>query len=143
MMYSVAALLLCLPFLAHGYRYTKCGLADALRRENIPERELHKWVCMAEYESSFNTLATHVNRGGSSTDYGLFQINSLWNCDPKDGRRTRNGCGHPCSDFQNTDLSDDVACINKLRKWHRGWGFSYGYKAHCQDKTSAYLSECK
>ncbi|XP_052762285.1 lysozyme C, milk isozyme-like [Mya arenaria] len=127
---------------AHGKIYGKCELARALLNENVSDYELEKWVCMAEYESSFNTRARHENRGGSSTDYGLFQINSKWNCDPRDGRITYNNCGHPCSDFRDTNLSDDVECINRLRREHGGWGFSYGYRAHCQDIPIDYLWGC-
>ncbi|WAR17743.1 LYSC-like protein [Mya arenaria] len=97
---------------------------------------------MAEYESSFDTSAIHDNKGRTSTDYGIFQINSQWNCDPEDGRSTRNGCGHPCSDFLNTDLSDDVACIKQLKREHNGFRFSYAYRARCRRVTSRYLSEC-
>ncbi|XP_071082564.1 lysozyme C-3-like [Haliotis cracherodii] len=96
---------------------------------------------MASAESSFNTAATNTNSGGS-TDYGIVQINSYWNCDPQDGRQTYNGCGHPCSDYLNTALGDDIQCIRQLLHEHSGWGFSYGYADKCASVTSSYLSEC-
>ncbi|WAR26442.1 LYSC1-like protein [Mya arenaria] len=141
MMHSLALLLLCLPYLAQGYIYTKCELARDLLAENVAKSELHKWVCMAWYESSFNTAAVNQN-SPNSVDHGLFQINSYWNCDPQNGKPAKNGCGHPCSDYKNTDLTDDVACIKKLKREHKGWGFSMGYTNNCQSKTSSYLSEC-
>ncbi|XP_052762714.1 lysozyme C-like [Mya arenaria] len=113
MMHTVAFLLLCLPVMG---------------------------VCMAQYESGFNTRAVNRN-SATSASYGIFQINS-WNCDPQDGTPTNNGCGHPCSDYVDPDLSDDVECINHLRREYNGWGFSDGYTNHCQHVTSSYLSDC-
>ncbi|XP_046570463.1 lysozyme C, milk isozyme-like, partial [Haliotis rubra] len=99
-------------------------------------------VCMAFAESSLNTTAVNINAGGKSSDYGLFQINSFWNCDPQDGRETRNGCKHPCSDYMNTDISDDVRCIKQLRRENHGWGFAHGYGDKCSSVTSSYLNGC-
>nr|AGQ50331.1 chicken type lysozyme 2 precursor [Haliotis discus discus]AGQ50333.1 chicken type lysozyme 2 precursor [Haliotis discus discus] len=123
-----------------GKIFYKCELAQELKRLGV-NTELYRWVCMAYAESSFNTAATNTNSGGSS-DYGIFQINSYWNCDPQDGRPTYNGCGHPCSDYLNTYLGDDIQCIRQLLREHSGWGFSYGYADKCASVTSSYLSEC-
>ncbi|XP_067683293.1 lysozyme c-1-like [Haliotis asinina] len=125
-----------------GKVYSKCELArELVSQHGVARNEAHDWVCMANAESSLRTTAVNTNRGGSS-DYGLFQINSKWNCDPEDGRQTYNSCRHPCSDYLNNDISDDVSCIKQLRREHRGWGFSYGYGARCSSVTSSYLDGC-
>nr|AOX15710.1 lysozyme [Haliotis diversicolor] len=126
-----------------GKIYTKCELATELvSQHGVNRNEAHDWVCMAFTESTLNTTAVNINRGRTSSDYGLFQINSKWNCDPGDGRKTYNGCQHPCSDYLNTDIGDDVQCIQQLRREHGGWGFSYGYRAKCSSVTSSYLNGC-
>ncbi|XP_029941437.1 lysozyme C-like [Salarias fasciatus] len=52
------------------------------------------WVCLSQWESSFNTKATSKN-GDGSTDYGIFQINSRYWCE--DGSYSSNGCNIKCS----------------------------------------------
>ncbi|XP_071082233.1 lysozyme c-1-like [Haliotis cracherodii] len=125
-----------------GRVYSKCDLASELvSQHGISRNDAPDWVCMAFAESSLNTSATNTNSGGSS-DYGIFQINSYWNCDPQDGRKTKNGCGHPCSDYRNSNIGDDVDCVKQLLREHRGWGFSYGHGAQCSSVTSSYLRGC-
>ena len=52
-------------------------------------------VCLAKWESNYNTEAINHNTDGS-TDYGIFQINSRYWCD--DGRTpgSKNICGIRC-----------------------------------------------
>ncbi|XP_069700793.1 uncharacterized protein [Periplaneta americana] len=47
---------------------TPCQLARELKRAGVPKNEWNRWVCIAKYESGFNTLAR------SPYDWGLFQI---------------------------------------------------------------------
>jgi hypothetical protein len=51
-------------------------VAGLLRKVGFAENVVGKMVCTAKYESSFNAAATHTN-GNGTTDYGLFQINSV------------------------------------------------------------------
>jgi hypothetical protein len=51
-------------------------IADYLRQAGFPEDAVGPMVCTAKYESSFYEKASHKNSNGS-TDYGLFQINSI------------------------------------------------------------------
>jgi hypothetical protein len=51
-------------------------LAGILRQVGFDEATVPKMICTAKYESSFHEEATNSNTNGS-TDYGVFQINSI------------------------------------------------------------------
>ncbi|KAL7988127.1 hypothetical protein Chor_007046 [Crotalus horridus] len=53
-------------------------------------------VCMAFYESSFNTRKVGRSNRNGGHDYGIFQINSHYWCNSYQGH-TANGCNKPCS----------------------------------------------
>ncbi|KAG2464908.1 LYSC protein, partial [Polypterus senegalus] len=87
---------ICSP--ATGKVYGRCELAKILKASGMSGYrgvQLADWVCLAKWESDYNTNAENHNTDGS-TDYGIFQINSrLW-C--RDGIiRSADGCGIPCS----------------------------------------------
>ncbi|XP_062589453.1 lysozyme C, milk isozyme-like [Saccostrea cucullata] len=126
----------------HGKTFTKCELARELARNGVPRADIDDYVCMAWYESSFRTYAVGRVNDNGSRDHGLFQINDYWNCDPQNGQRTKNGCNHPCSDFKNDDISDDIACVRQLKREHRGFTFSVGWKNNCRNLSSSYLRGC-
>ncbi|XP_062583568.1 lysozyme c-1-like [Saccostrea cucullata] len=128
----------------HGKTFTKCELARELARNGVPRADIDDYVCMAQYESSFRTgVISGVNPDKhKSRDHGLFQINDYWNCDPKDGRKTKNGCKHPCSGYFNDNISDDIACVRQLKREHRGFGFSYAWRDNCRNLSSSYLRGC-
>lgn len=46
----------------------------------ITQNMFFSGMCLARWESSYNTQATNYNSGDRSTDYGIFQINSHWWC---------------------------------------------------------------
>lgn len=51
-------------------------LAGILRQVGFDEATVPKMICTAKYESSFHEQATNSNTNGT-TDYGVFQINSI------------------------------------------------------------------
>lgn len=51
-------------------------LAGILRQVGFDEATVPKMICTAKYESSFHEEATNSNTNGT-TDYGVFQINSI------------------------------------------------------------------
>ncbi|MDB5213900.1 MAG: hypothetical protein JWO86_1827 [Myxococcaceae bacterium] len=51
-------------------------LAGILRSVGFDEATVPKMICTAKYESSFHEQATNSNTNGT-TDYGVFQINSI------------------------------------------------------------------
>lgn len=58
--------------------------------------EVSPGVCLAKWESDYNTDATHYNTYDGSTDYGIFQINSRYWCN-NGYSPTANACGISCS----------------------------------------------
>uniref|UniRef100_A0A8D2KQ73 lysozyme n=1 Tax=Urocitellus parryii TaxID=9999 RepID=A0A8D2KQ73_UROPR len=72
--------LLLLSVIVQGKVYERCELARTLKRlgmDGYRGISLANWVCLAKWESSYNTRATNYNPGDQSTDYGIFQINIL------------------------------------------------------------------
>lgn len=61
---------------ATSSRLSTGQIADAMRRAGWPANAIPTGVAVAMAESSGNPKATNRNRNGS-TDYGLFQINSI------------------------------------------------------------------
>uniref|UniRef100_A0A8C5SBT3 Sperm acrosome membrane-associated protein 3 n=1 Tax=Laticauda laticaudata TaxID=8630 RepID=A0A8C5SBT3_LATLA len=61
--------------------YRRCELAHVLKKNGMDGYEsynLASWVCMAFYETGFDTKTIDQHRGGTK-DYGIFHINSgLW-----------------------------------------------------------------
>jgi hypothetical protein len=59
-----------------GRKVPPSEVASVLRAAGFPESAIGKMVCTAKYESSFFERASNHNSNGT-TDYGLFQINSV------------------------------------------------------------------
>lgn len=59
---------------ASGKVYRRCDLVKELRNFDVPEEEIATWVCIARYESNYNTSAMNPGSG----DHGLFQISQLY-----------------------------------------------------------------
>lgn len=73
------------------------------------------------------------------------QISDIYWCSI-DGPRGK-GCNAKCSDFENADISDDVACVRSIFDEHQrlfGNGFHAWtvYEPHCRHRTPSYISDC-
>ncbi|XP_055909081.1 uncharacterized protein LOC129943998 [Eupeodes corollae] len=124
----------------HGKVYDACELADDLRNKyHLPEDQIATWVCIAKHESGYNTSA--IGYG----DHGLFQISDIYWCSPP-GKGW--ACGLSCSDLEDSDISDDVACIQKIYDEHlhlSGDGFKAWtvYPRFCSEgRAEKYISHC-
>jgi hypothetical protein len=62
----------------------------------ITKNNLFLGMCIAKWESNYNTGATNYNPGDKSTDYGIFQINSRYWCDDGKTPGAKNACGVSC-----------------------------------------------
>uniref|UniRef100_A0A8B9QII5 lysozyme n=1 Tax=Apteryx owenii TaxID=8824 RepID=A0A8B9QII5_APTOW len=66
--------------------FGRCQLAHLLQQEGLDSYRgysLADWLCMAFYESNFDTAAKSIN-ADSSTNFGIFQINNqLWCTDER------------------------------------------------------------
>ena len=58
----------------------KCELIEAFRQEFAPEL-VDDWVCIARWESHYNTSAIGTLNWDGSKDLGLFQISEKWWCE--------------------------------------------------------------
>ncbi|KAL7643343.1 UNVERIFIED_CONTAM: hypothetical protein RMT77_006635 [Armadillidium vulgare] len=138
-------------FLIHicfGKIYKKCELAKQLKyKYRLPKDDIKNWVCIAQYESGFNTAALNKFNSNGSKDYGLFQINNGYWCDSHYGK---NICKLPCKALLDNSITDDITCAYIIKKETESWSGKEGYTAwvvyvnHCQKKNlDAYIAECK
>lgn len=97
--------------------YERCELArELLNVHNLPVDQIATWVCIAKYESNYNTSAVgHANADGS-LDHGLFQISDIYWCSPPGKGWV---CGLSCAKLENSDITDDVACMLKIYGEHQ------------------------
>merc|ERR1712066_1088592 len=135
--------LLALTFLvasAEGKVFSRCEFArELVNVHGLARATVGNWVCLANYESSFNTGATNDNTNGSR-DYGIFQINDNYWCDANVGYGA--DCGVNCADLLDSSLGDDVFCAKII--WNRhGFDAWYGWKNHCKGtNVEEWVSDC-
>lgn len=86
----------------------------------LTKNKFFSGVCLAKWESSYNTRATNYNPGSRSTDYGIFQINSRYWCNDGKTPRAVNACRIPCSGKTRWCLSDDTGLLWSY--WHENRG---------------------
>ncbi|XP_078088200.1 lysozyme C-1-like [Mustelus asterias] len=134
---------------ASPYVYSKCELARTFWRNGLDGYQgysLADWVCLAQYESTYDTEAIGRNRRGGvvvSSDYGILQINSYWWCDDHQTRNTRNGCHRNCNDFLDRDITNDIECAKRVVRDFQGMNAWYGWKNNCKNRDlSRFLAEC-
>ena len=84
------------------------------------------WVCLANYESAYNTAASYTNTD-ASIDNGIFQINNNYWCDDVGAS---NDCNIACSLLRDDDITDDCDCAVII--WNRhGFDAWYGWLNNC------------
>ncbi|XP_038188227.1 lysozyme-like protein 1 [Arvicola amphibius] len=138
---GVLALIISLSVVAESKVYTRCKLAKIFVKaglDNYGGFNLGNWICMAYYESHYNTTVQKVLEDGS-TDYGIFQINSFTWC--RNVRlQQKNHCHVACSALITDDLTDAILCAKKIVKETQGMNYWQGWKKHCEGKD---MSEWK
>lgn len=129
-----------------GKVYDRCELAVELRdKYKLPADQIATWVCIAYHESRFDTSAEGRLNADGSGDHGLFQISDIYWCSTtsKPGK----ACGVTCEDMKNSDISDDVRCIQTIYDEHQrisGNGFNAWavYKPYCQGREESFAHSC-
>ncbi|XP_047643131.1 lysozyme C [Phacochoerus africanus] len=125
--------------------YDRCEFARILKRSGMDGYRgvsLANWVCLAKWESDFNTKAINHNVG--STDYGIFQINSRYWCNDGKTPKAVNACHISCKVLLDDDLSQDIECAKRVVRDPQGIKAWVAWKAHCQNKdVSQYIRGCK
>ncbi|KAM6216420.1 lysozyme C [Rhynchocyon petersi] len=126
--------------------YERCELARALKRagmDGFKGISLPNWVCLAKWESNYNTRATNYNRGDQSTDYGIFQINSRYWCSDGKTPRAVNACRISCNSLLQDDLSQAIACAKRVVSDPQGIRAWVAWRNHCQNQNlSQYIRGC-
>ncbi|XP_026369304.1 sperm acrosome-associated protein 5 isoform X1 [Ursus americanus] len=98
-------------------------------------------LCMAHYESGFDTSFVDHNPDGSS-EYGIFQLNSAWWCD-NGVTPTQNLCHMECRDLLNPHILDDILCARQVVSSENGMTAWDSWIRHCSGHDlSEWLKGC-
>ncbi|XP_076967494.1 lysozyme C-like [Tamandua tetradactyla] len=138
--------LLLLSATVQGKIYERCEFARALKARGMDGFRgisLPNWVCLARWESGYNTRAVNYNRGDRSTDYGIFQINSRYWCNDGKTPGAVNACGIPCSALLQDDISQAVACAKRVVSDPQGIRAWVAWRSRCQNQDlTPYVRGC-
>ncbi|EDW68778.1 lysozyme B-like [Drosophila virilis] len=106
-----------------GRTMSRCTLAREMFKLGVPRNQLDKWTCIAERESNYRTGVVGPKNTNGSHDYGIFQINDLYWCEPSHGQsygRSSNGCEIDCDDLLSDSIVNDVRCAQLIQRM-QGW----------------------
>ncbi|XP_019931580.2 uncharacterized protein LOC109621842 [Aedes albopictus] len=130
--------------IGRGKVYNRCELARELYyKHQLSIEDSATWTCIAQYQSNFNTSA--VGFGGGDVQYhGMFQLSDEYWCSPPGKGWV---CGLPCSDLEDDDISDDLACMKHIYEEHQrisGDGFNAWavYQPHCKGNAQNMIKGC-
>nr|AFU52839.1 lysozyme C [Scotomanes ornatus] len=127
--------------------YERCELARTLKRlgmDGYRGVSLANWMCLAKWESGYNTRATNYNPGSKSTDYGIFQINSRYWCNDGKTPGAVNACGISCSVLLKDDITQAVTCAKRVVRDPQGIRAWVAWRNRCQNKNvSQYIKGCR
>ncbi|XP_037369908.1 lysozyme C-like [Talpa occidentalis] len=145
-----AFLILGLPLFAitvQGKVFERCELARTLKRFGMDGYwgiSLANWMCLAKWESGYNTRATNYNPERESTDYGIFQINSRWWCTDGKTPKARHGCGISCNAVLQDDITEAVKCAKRVVRDPQGIRAWVAWTDHCENRdVSQYIRGCR
>ncbi|KAB1252937.1 Sperm acrosome-associated protein 5 [Camelus dromedarius] len=125
--------------------YERCDLAMKLQKAGLNGFKgytIGDWLCMAHYESGFDTSFVDHNPDGSS-EYGIFQLNSAWWCD-NGVTPTQNFCHMECHDLLNRHILDDIMCAKRVVSSQNGMAAWDSWIQHCfGHDVSEWLKGCR
>ncbi|EDW76969.1 uncharacterized protein Dwil_GK12043 [Drosophila willistoni] len=99
----------------------RCTLAREMAARGVPRDQLARWACIAQRESDYRTWVVGPANSDGSNDYGIFQLNNLYWCQPANGRFSHNGCRISCNDLLTDDITNSVRCAQRVLS-EQGWG---------------------
>ncbi|XP_013117888.1 lysozyme 1B-like [Stomoxys calcitrans] len=122
---------------AHSRRLQRCELAGQLYILDIAKEELPLWLCIAEFESRFNTDAIGSRNMDGSLDYGIFQISDKFWCKPQNESAFHfyNECNVDCIELMQDDITKAVKCAQYIKK-KQGWSAWTVYNEFCNGSTN-------
>ncbi|KAM7345446.1 lysozyme 1-like [Cochliomyia hominivorax] len=106
--------------MSQGVTFNRCSLARAMHNLGVPKDQLARWTCIAERESSYRTGVVGPTNSDGSNDYGIFQINNKYWCQPSNGRHSYNECRVSCDALLSDNISASVTCARKILQ-QQGW----------------------
>uniref|UniRef100_A0A182RF64 lysozyme n=1 Tax=Anopheles funestus TaxID=62324 RepID=A0A182RF64_ANOFN len=132
------------PRSSPGKVFDRCELARELHlRQGVALEQTANWVCIAKYQSNFNTSA--IGYGPEGVQYhGMFQLSDEFWCSPP-GRGWV--CGITCEQLRDGDLTDDLACMRHIYEEHQrisgdGYNAWAVYQPYCKGKSATLLDGC-
>ncbi|ELW67944.1 lysozyme C [Tupaia chinensis] len=138
--------LLLLSVTVQGKKYESCELARTMKKHgmhNFKGISLATWMCVAKWESGYNTKAINNNRKDQSTDYGIFQINSRYWCNDGKTPKAVNACRVSCNDMMKDDISQAIACAKRVVSDPAGIQAWRAWSKHCQNQdVNQYIKGC-
>ncbi|XP_035914437.1 uncharacterized protein LOC118513127 [Anopheles stephensi] len=127
-----------------GKVFDRCELAQELHlRQGLSLEQTASWVCIAKYQSNFNTSA--IGTGPDGVQYhGMFQLSDEYWCSPP-GRGWV--CGLTCEQLRDGDITDDLACMRHIYEEHQrisgdGYNAWAVYQPYCRGKSATLLDGC-
>ncbi|XP_057573793.1 sperm acrosome-associated protein 5-like [Hippopotamus amphibius kiboko] len=124
--------------------YERCDLAMKLEEAGLNGFKgytIGDWLCVAHYESGFDTSFVDHNLDGSS-EYGIFQLNSAWWCD-NGVTPTQNLCHMECHELLNRHILDDIMCAKRVVSSQSGMSAWDSWSRHCSGHDLAeWLKGC-
>ncbi|XP_029940473.1 lysozyme C-like [Salarias fasciatus] len=124
--------------------FERCEWARVLKSHGMDGYRgvsLADWVCLSQWESSYNTNIVHPNHDGS-TDYGIFQINSRYWC-LEQGSTSHNGCNIFCTELLSDNVDVAITCAKRVVRDPNGISAWVGWKNNCKNRDlSSYLAGC-
>ncbi|XP_005187505.1 lysozyme c-1 [Musca domestica] len=121
---------------AYGKKYLRCELSrELVERYKVNKTFLSNWICLIEHESDRDTKKV-TRLGNGVNKFGIFQISSK---ECNDGSKVTSCdtqkypcCKVKCENFLNDDISDDVACAQRIfdLKGFQNWN---GWSSFCRN----------
>ncbi|XP_012155935.1 lysozyme 1 [Ceratitis capitata] len=126
----------------HARRLQRCELAGQLYILDVPKSELSLWLCIAHYESRYNTHVVGNRNADGSSDYGLFQISGRYWCQPDNGVKYHvfNECNVTCNALLQDDITEAVECARTIQR-RQGWSAWSVYSVYC-NRTLTAVDDC-
>ncbi|XP_052021668.1 lysozyme C-2-like [Apodemus sylvaticus] len=126
--------------------YERCELARILKNNGMAGYygiSLGNWVCLAQYESNYNTSTIKYNPGSKSRDYGIFQINSRYWCNDSKTPGSVNACGMPCSALLQDDITQAIKCVKRVARDPQSLRAWVEWRIYCQNRDlSQFIWNC-
>lgn len=116
--------------LASAKKYEICEFAkEIFEKHNVTREDIYKHICIA---------AVSLDTESDGTLAGIYGIGKVWWCGEKE---PSGGCNIKCTKLLDDDISDDVACFQKILS-QQGLDAWDETESDCQDEYRHYVNQC-